>query len=364
MAKITIVGAGNSGCAHAAYLSAMGHKVTLLKTSDSIHDENFSVIQAQGGVYYDDSYDGIKDAFQPIACVTRDIKSAFKGAEIVFVLTQSLQHLRISHLICPYIKHVSMVLIVPGNLGSVFFRNQLPPSVMVAEGESTIIDARIEHPGKIHILFHNVRNALSFNPAADTEKGLALISGLIPNYTHRRSNVIETALHNPNLILHTIGTIMSAPRIEHSNGEFWMYREGFSTSIWNVIDALDREKMQVIEAFGGQGIPYLECCKFRNEASQTIDAKDAFYNYANNGSPKGPSSINNRYITEDVPNGLCLLSSLGKKAGIATPAADALIVLASLLLKTDFRASGRDTKALGWDNLTREQILNSVTSNQ
>lgn len=358
MANITIVGAGNSGCAHAAVLSSYGHTVTLLKTSSSMHDDNFDVIMQQHGIYFIDqtSNNGNPSVFQPIHKVTRNVDEAFEDSDIVFVLTQSLQHQQISDLICPYIQKIKILIIVPGNLGSVFFRNKLPSKVIIAEGESTIIDARIEATGTVRILFKNVRNALSFNPSSDKELGFSYIKSQIPNYTHTRTNIIETAMHNPNLVVHTIGTVMSAARIENSNGNFWMYREGFTPSIWNIINALDAEKNSVIEAYGGIPKSYLECCKFRNEQSMDVDAKEVFENYAKEGSPKGPSSIQNRYLMEDIPNGLCALSSLAKKACIPTPTADALITLASLLLQIDFPEISRSVKSLGWDELTVDQI--------
>ena len=48
--KITIIGCGNSGCAHAFKLSENGHSVTLLKTSHAMHDENFDIILKNGGI--------------------------------------------------------------------------------------------------------------------------------------------------------------------------------------------------------------------------------------------------------------------------------------------------------------------------
>lgn len=47
--NIAILGAGNSGCALAADYAAHGHEVTLIKTSHSLHDDNFSHLCAAGG---------------------------------------------------------------------------------------------------------------------------------------------------------------------------------------------------------------------------------------------------------------------------------------------------------------------------
>lgn len=359
MANITIVGSGNSGCAHACLLTKLGHDVTLLKTSNSLHNENFDFIKENGGMFCK-YFDKPDETFIKFHQVTRDVKDAFSSAEYVFILTQSLQHEKISEMICPYIQDVLGIIIVPGNLGSQYFRPKLSDNVWVAEGESTVVDARLESPGHLHILFANVRNALSFNPSKNAVSHLAEISSILPNYTHLRTNVIETALHNPNLIVHTIGTIMSAARIEKSGGEFWLYKEGFTPSIWNIINALDNEKNDVIAAYGGQPMPYVECCKFRNEESETIDAMEAFTNYAYYGSPKGPGNINNRYLTEDIPNGLCLLSSLGEKAGIPTPVCDSLITIGSCLLNTDFRTIGRTVERLGWKNMEVKEIIEKI----
>lgn len=346
MSNITIVGAGNSGCAHACQLSLTGHNVRILKTSHSLHDENFNQIFRAGGIKYIDNTNN-NQRFVKIDKITRNPAEAFEDTDYVLVLTQTLQHHKIAQLITPYIQNIKGILIVPGNMGSMYFRPLLPSSVFVAEGESTIIDARINEPGSVTILFRNTRNALSFNPCNDTVRGFQEFRNLIPNYTATRTNIVETAMHNPNLVVHTIGTIMSASRIEMSHGEFWMYRESFSPSIWNIIEKLDAEKNAVIEAYGGVPQSYLECCKWRNEENLDVDAMEVFRNYANNGSPKGPVSLHNRYIEEDVPNGLCLMQSLARAAGIATPIADSLITLASALLNADFSKIARTTKALG-----------------
>lgn len=346
MSNITIVGAGNSGCAHACVLSMAGHNVRILKTSHTLHDENFERIALAGGIECIDNTNNTEH-FVKIDTITRDLDRAFQNTDYVLVLTQSLQHKSIAGRIAPHIQNIKGLLIVPGNMGSMYFRPLLPASVLVAEGESTIIDARINAPGAVTLLFRNVRNALSFNPSSDTSRGFEEFRALIPNYTGTRANVVETAMHNPNLIVHTIGTIMSASRIEMTHGEFWMYRESFSPSVWNIVEALDAEKNAVIAAYGGTPQPYLECCKWRNEESLDVDAKEVFNNYAYNGAPKGPVSLRNRYIEEDVPNGLCLLQSLARAAGIATPMADSLITLAGALLKTDFSKIARTTAALG-----------------
>ncbi len=117
-----------------------------------------------------------------------------------------------------------------------------------------------------------------------------------------------------------------------------MYKEAFSPSIWNVINKLDEEKQKVILAYGGKPLSYLDACKWRNEKDLHKASITVFEEYAATGGPKGPDSLNTRYIHEDVPMGLCLLENLAKNKSISTPVASALITIASSLMDIDYRA--------------------------
>ena len=130
--------------------------------------------------------------------------------------------------------------------------------------------------------------------------------------------------------------IMSVSRIEYSGKSFCMYKEAFSDSVWNLISALDIEKNSIIEAFGGEALNYLDAAKWRNEEDLTTDSLTVFRSYAQDA-PIGPSSLDTRYIYEDIPMGLCLLENLGKLKNIDTPIATSLINIANSLKQTDYR---------------------------
>ena len=337
--KVAVIGTGNSGCAHACMLKKNGHFVTLIKSSNAVHNENFDIINKHGGItLLDTTQDNPIEEFFEIDVITTDISEGISGAECILVLTQSLQHLDLAKRVGHLLKPGQMVLIIPGNLGSLKFNKYLiNKDVVLAEGESTSFDARIYSPGKVQLLFRNERNAISFL-CKEHECYLSKADELFGSYKYLRTNVVETALHNPNLIVHTIGTIMSASRIELCKGEFWMYRESFSPSIWNLIEDLDMEKNHVIESFGGVGISYLDACKWRNQKDLSLNSREAFNRYAYSGAPKGPATLDTRYINEDVPMGLCLLENLGKLVNVNTPITSSLINIASSIRKTDFRS--------------------------
>ena len=94
---------------------------------------------------------------------------------------------------------------------------------------------------------------------------------------------------------------MSIPRIEATGGDYCMYHEAFTPSAWKILEALDQEKMNILEHLGLEPVPYVEMCKYRNSLDDESDAKEVFFAYA--AMPeraKGPTSVNSRYITEDM----------------------------------------------------------------
>ncbi len=358
--KIAIIGAGNAGCAHACMLQERGHTVNLIKTSNALHDENFNRVIENGGIYYS-GVSSDEKKFAPLNQITRDLEEGLKDVDVLMVMTQSLQHQDIAMRALPHMSGVKLLIVVPGYLGSLYFKSAVMDyGTIIAEGESTAFDARIVEPGTVKILFQNIRNKLGFFPNSKKEEGLEIAQSVIETYVGARSNIIESALHNPNLIVHTIGAIMSSSRIEYSKGEFWMYREAFTPSIWNLIEKLDTEKNRVIEFFDGIPSPYLDECKYRNEEDLSQNSFDVFNSYAEEGGPKGPDTVNSRYIYEDVPMGLGLLCSLSSLIGEKAETASALINIASGLLMQNFNEQARTIDDLLGKNTSATELKQMI----
>lgn len=350
--KITIVGAGNGGSAMAADLSIKGHTVTLFKSSNKGHNEHFDTLMKKNGEILFRDLDGEKKT--KIHKITNLMKEAFSEEPKVIVLfIKTNYHEDIIKKISPYLKDDQVILIEPGYLSTAYFlkhcRNH---QLIIAEAQSSPLDCRITAPGAVKILFKNERNPIGIYPANRKEGAVAILKEFDYNFVIQDS-VVEAALHNPNLIVHTIGAIMSIPRIEYTDKEYSMYREVFTPSIWSLVEKLDAEKMEVLESLKLRKIPYVEACKFRNSEDLSLDAKEVFYDYAQNNSPTGPNISDSRYITEDVPEGLVLLESLGEILNIKTPVCSALIEIASACLDIDFRDNGRTLDRLGVENVRR-----------
>ncbi|MCL1988419.1 MAG: NAD/NADP octopine/nopaline dehydrogenase family protein [Firmicutes bacterium] len=357
--KIAVLGAGNMGCAVAADLSHKGHEVTLIKTStvnfETLHGENFRYLcENSGKIEMWSENSQYSPYVTNISCVTDDI-SVISAMDLIYIAVVTNFHETFIQKISPYLQNGQIVLIVPGYLSTVYFLKYCKniSNITIVEGESSPIDCRITAPGKVRVGFMNVRNPVGCYTAENLSKIREKLDSLQHNFEYLGS-VAEAALQNPNLIVHTVGAIMSIPRIEKTNGDYCMYWEVFTPAVWNILEKLDSEKMQILQKLGLPAVAYVDACKHRNSLDDSRAAKDVFMEYA--ASPfraKGPTSLESRYIMEDVPQGLVLLESLAKSLKIAVPTATALIELANAALLRDFRAEGRTIEKLGLENVQK-----------
>lgn len=360
--KFTIIGCGNSGLIHAAKLYENGFEVALLKTS-STNGRFFDMMIEQGGFnVVDDTIQGKGNSFfvKP-ALITRDVAEAVRFADIIIVATTTLQHELVAELIASYVREGQTIILVPGYMGSLIFKRYIHKDVTYCEWETTAYNGRIVNNEYVRISFYNPRNAISVLPVAKTQEVLEVLSKCFDNTRYTRKHILESAFHNPNMIVHPIGLLFSASRIEYSNGEFWMYREAFTPSVVNVIKAFDVEKNKVLQAFDCEPLDYFEAAKWRNEEDLSIDAMAVFRSFADS-SNKGPSFINHRYLLEDVPMGLGLYVSVAKLVGVDTSIQEGIISLASALLNKDLKSVARTIQhLLGKDDVAIEDIKKAIT---
>lgn len=357
--KFTIIGCGNAGLIHAAKLFENGMEVALLKTSNVCNNDFYENICRDGGYNVKDETNGGNKFYVKPEFITRDVKKAVEFADVLMVMTTTLQHEVVAQLIAPYVRDGQVIVLVPGYMGSLIFKKYVNKDIIYSEWETTAYNGRIVDSKYVRITFYNPRNAISCLPTGKTDEIINLFSPCFENTKYSRKHILESALHNPNMIVHPIGLLFSASRIEYSKGEFWMYKEAFTDSVVNVIKAFDVQKNMILNAFGCESLNYFDAAKWRNEVDLTIDSMTVFKSFADS-SNKGPSYIDHRYINEDVPMGLGLFISIGKIVGVDTSIQEGIMALASALLNKNLRDNARTIQYL----LQKEDVsLDDIKSN-
>ena len=78
------------------------------------------------------------------------------------------------------------------------------------------------------------------------------------------------------------------------------------------------------------------------------------------GGPPGPTQIDTRYLSEDVPYGLVFLLALGRVANVEMPYTQAMISMAELIIGEDFLAGNDLIDHLGLASSSVERLLSRV----
>jgi opine dehydrogenase len=219
--------------------------------------------------------------------------------------------------------------------------------VYLAETVTLPYACRIKGPAWVNV--HSgpaVREIIAAFPGEDTESVIQATKAVYP-MLYPATHVLEPALYNPNILLHPIGVISNLGRIEYSQGEFWMYKEGFTPSVVKILKALESERVAMLRALGVQPMEFQAYYHFRYQKSWADFASV---------SSKGPASADTRYISEDIPIGMVLWASLGDMLGIDTPTARSLIHISSVIHDTDYWQGGRTVEKLGLAGMTAEEL--------
>lgn len=222
--KVSVVGCGNVGVAIAADLSIKGQDVTLIKTSDR-GSEVYSALLANDGAVLLKECGGYKEAV--LGAVTRDL-GRMADSDVVIVTVQSTCHENLARRMSPYLGEGQTVICICGYMSVFYFRKYCDPCPAVAETTGPYLEGRVDledTPGKV---VFRVGCRLSLCPmslaaTADRERHIDRIRSLSGAFRNECS-VVEAALLNPNMVLHTAGSLMSLPGIEFSGG--FLYVQG------------------------------------------------------------------------------------------------------------------------------------------
>lgn len=358
--RVSVLGASHGGQALAAYLASMGCEVRLFDHPD--FKANIDGINHKGGRI---ELVGAVRVVGKLSLASTDIREVVQGAEVVMVVVPAFAQEAMIRLAAPHLTGDQTVVLLPGNFGSFEARRLLRGvgggrPIAIAEANSIPFACRQVEPGRVDVFGVKTHLDIAALPAADTPRVLRRLEGCFPIELVAGQNVLEIAFSNFNMLVHCPTAVLNAGWIENANGNFDFYGEGITESVCRVIERMDGERMAIGRRLRLDLVPFVRWWKetYRIDIASERLRDVILASKVHSGKPStAPTSLRQRYITEDVPYLLVPVAGLGGLTGIPVPVTSSVITLASALTGTDFEREGRCLERLGLSGLSVEQIV-------
>jgi opine dehydrogenase len=355
----TVIGAGHGGKAMAAHLALMGFSVTLYnRTPDHV-----AAIAARGGIELE-SFEGGPHGFASLERVTSDMCQALEAAEVIMIVLPSSAHAEIARAAAPHLKDGQIVVLHPGRTcGAIEFAKVIRDQgcradVIVSEAETFIYASRSDGPAQARIFRIKEAVPLAALPSSCTPVVLEAIHPAYPQFIDG-VNVLNTGLNNMGAIFHPALTLLNAGWIEATHGDFQFYIDGVTPAVARVLEVLDRERVTVASSLGIRARTAMDWLQMAYN-TQGTDLHEAIHNQPGYLGIRAPSTLNHRYIFEDVPMSLVPIASLAQHYGVSVRGMDSIIRLACIVHRTDYWRRGRTLDKLGIAELSVSELTRYV----
>jgi opine dehydrogenase len=358
--KMAILGAGNGGCAAAADLTLRGYEVRLFSRSES----TLMPILKRGGI---ELVENGAETFAAPFFVGPDLPAAVNDADLIIIAAPSVAHEYLAKSLAGQLVDDQRVLLNPGHTGgSLHFANMLrafgcQAKIKLCETVTLTYICRMPQPARVEIYRRTTNLRCAAFPGKESVELVKEIGEIYPNLI-LAENVLETGLSNINAIMHPAGMLGNAGWIEKSGGDFYYYREGITPSIAAWIEGVDGERLEIVKRLGLKPLRFVDIFYQAGLTSAEARASGSIYRAIHESEPnrtiKSPATLDHRYIKEDVGYGLVPMAAIGILLGIETPVIDALIRLASVISRADYRKDGLTLEKMGLAQVRSRDLPN------
>jgi opine dehydrogenase len=358
--KIAVLGGGNGAFAAAAHLSLMGFNVNLCEIA-KFKDNIIEILEKK-----EIEIEGAIKGIARLSKVTTDIKEAIQDVEVIMVVTNAAGHKLIAELCAPHVKQGQIIFLNPGStfgaleFARTFKEKSLKTDFCIAETATLTYGARRIGGNRVRCLLILNECLTGVFPSKKTDYVIKKLNRIYP-FLVPAKNVIESSLNNLNPVIHPVGTLLNAGWIEYTGG-IYLYKEGITRSVANVIEAIDKERLALCRIFGFNQVPIQRQVVIHGYSPEGNTVYEALHSDIFE-SGYGPQSLYDRFLTEDVPYGLVSWASLGDMLGVATPVIKSIIELTSKLHQVDYwKQNKRTVSKLGLLNFNKIELDNLLFS--
>jgi len=372
--KIAVLGAGNGGYAMAADLSMVGYEINLYEYPD--YADNLSPIIKRRGIEILSRTPageelelpaGGKSGFVEIkGKITSDIQEAIKDAEIIMLVVPAFGREAFIKEFAPHLEDGQIIVIWPGYFGALQCAKLLKDmgtnkKVSIAETESLIYNCTKLGEAKVYNKGNKEHLLVSFLSAIKKEEIFRKLNKIYPQLI-LADNVLQTTLANGNPSLHPMSVLLNLYRVER---KFYPFDEKLNKPVEKaydvtpgmarVMEAVDMEKIAMGEKLGIK-IPSIKTqieLFYGAKGENLYETLLNCYAYQVQGAP---TSLEDRYVTEDVPFGLVPFALLGEQIGVSVDNLKAMATIGCAVTGKDFWNVGMNMEKAGLAGMTADEI--------
>ncbi len=363
--KITIVGAGNGGVTAAYHIAKLGHEVCLYDTPK--FDKQIKTIQKHNNeiIALEELFE-CKMCFpgkQKIVKATTDAKEAAEFSKYVLFICPSFAQELLFNELLPYLKDGQVIILMPGNYGSLVIRNNLNKNPQYKNLKLSFVDAisipwacRLHEENTIAILGLKEFLPMSIWPKHEANEISEYLNEVLPLPIKVLSNPIVAGLENINFGGHPLMTICNIGLLENFNGQFNYYKDCCSTATAEACKVMDTERLSVGKAYGWHLETELDAMNSLYASHETTVYDFNRKSETHVKLQSAPNSSKHRYVTEEVPYLLVPCFELARLAGLNVKVVESLIWIASAYNGVDYFKEGRTLDKMGLAGLSVEDI--------
>jgi len=349
--RVSILGAGAIAYGLAAYLAEAGHDPMLWSPSGARTKAlaTGELLKATGAI----------EATVPVR-VAKDCEDAIADADAVMIALPANGHKKVMDAAAPYLREGMPVIISShSSFGALHLSRLLAErkiSLPIVVWGTTLVTGRQLGPIEIHV--GNIRQKLDIAtlPFTAMGEGFELCTTLFGDRFVKRDGLLAIALSNLNPQNHLGIALFNLTRME--KGEQWSQGGNVTPAVGRFIEALDAERLAIAAHFGIAVRTVKEhfSLSFHVPMDTVSNMNQELDRQGRGGF--GPTTIESRYILEDVPFGLLPTVLLGKISGTPAILHEAGIAIFSAALGRDLKEDNDVLPQLGIEGMAKANLEN------
>ncbi|RWA84444.1 NAD/NADP octopine/nopaline dehydrogenase family protein [Mesorhizobium sp.] len=349
--RVSILGAGAIAYGLAAYLANSGHLPMLWSPSGQRTKALAAgeLLKATGDI----------EATVPVR-IAKDCKDAITNAEVVIIALPAYGHKMVMDAALPHlIDGVPVIISSHCSFAALYLSKRLAERKVrlpIVVWGTTLLSGRQQGPTEVLVTTIRQKLDVATLPFSYQDQGHELCTTLFGDRFVNRDGMLAIALSNLNPQNHLGIALLNLTRMEKA--EQWSQGGNVTPAVGRLIEALDAERLAIASHFDIAVRTVKEHFSLSFHVSMgTVSEMNQEMDRQGRGG-FGPTTIESRYILEDVPFGLLPTALLGKITGNLAILHESGISILSAAYGRDLKADNDILPALGIEELSDVDLAN------